>query len=283
MGILLALIPALGWGIQPLIATKVGGSPANQIVGTGLGAVIVGLIVQIMAGSVTGINFWLSFGAGFLWALGQVGQYIAFTKIGVTRTMPISTGLQIIGTSLIGVLAFGEWQGTSAKLIGAIAIILVVSGVAMTSVSDQKGSGQSSFLAGFSILLPTTIGYWAYGALPKLINANGIHLFFPEMLGIFVGAVAYAIVRSKGQALRQPASLKNGLIGLIFGVSSLAYIFAAQSAGVATAFVITQLSVVVSTLGGLLILREHKTSRELRWTLIGLVLIVIGSIFTATL
>ncbi|WP_318766133.1 GRP family sugar transporter [Lactiplantibacillus carotarum] len=283
MGILLALIPAIGWGIQPLIARKVGGSPANQIVGMGLGSLLIGLIIWMTSGTVTGTAFWLSFGAGFLWSLGQVGQFISFTHLGVTRTMPISTGLQIVGTSLIGVLIFGEWSGTTAKLIGLAAIILVIIGVALTAVTDQKGSGETSIGYGLSILVPTTVGYWAYGALPKTINAAGIHLFFPEMLGIFVGAIVYALIRTKGQALMQKETWKNGLIGIVFGISSLAYIFAAQSAGVATAFVITQLNVVVSTLGAMLILREGKSPRELRFTLIGLILIVVGSIMTATL
>lgn len=45
MNIIIALIPAVCWGIFPLIASKTGGGPANQILGTGLGATLVGLIV----------------------------------------------------------------------------------------------------------------------------------------------------------------------------------------------------------------------------------------------
>lgn len=282
MGILLALIPALGWGIQPLIARKFGGQPANQIFGTGLGALIVGCIVFGFAGTVTGVNFAISFFAGVLWSIGQVGQYIAFTQIGVTKTMPISTGLQVVGTSLIGVLIFGEWPALTAKLIGLVAIILVVGGVALTTVTDHKSASQS-IARGLIVLVPTTVGYWAYSALPKAVNANGIQLFFPEMLGIFVGALVYNVATTRGHGLVESKSWLNAIIGLVFGVSSLAYIFAAKSSGIATVFVITQLNVVVSTLGALLILHESKTSRELKATLAGLALIVVGSILTATL
>lgn len=249
MGILLALIPAIGWGIQPLIACKVGGTPANQIVGTGLGSLLIGLIIWLTQGTVSGTAFWLSFGAGFLWSLGQVDQFISFTHLGVTRTMPISTGLQIIETSLIGVLIFGEWSGTTTKLVGAVAIVLIIIGVALTAITNQKSHGTTSIGYGLSILVPTTIGYWAYGALPKTIHTAGIQLFFPELLGIFIGALIYALIRTKGRALSQKETWQNGIIGIVFGISSLAYIFAAQSAGVATVFVITQLNVVVSTLG----------------------------------
>lgn len=281
MGVLLALIPAIGWGIQPLIARKIDGGPADQILGTGLGSLLVGLIIQVAFGSVSGGAFWLSFGAGFLWSLGQIGQFVAFNQIGVTRTMPISTGLQVVGTALIGVLAFGEWSSLSAKLIGILAILLLVIGVACTAVTDKKAEPGHSLVRGLAVLVPTTVGYWAYGALPKAVSAEGLQLFFPEMLGIFVGAVLYTLIRTHGHGFVQKQSWQNGIIGLIFGLSSLAYIFAAQSAGVATAFVITQLNVVVSTLGAMIVLKESKSKRELQFTLGGLGLIVIGSVITA--
>ena len=40
---LLALVPAIGWGIMPLITGKVGGSTVNQTFGIGAGATIIGL------------------------------------------------------------------------------------------------------------------------------------------------------------------------------------------------------------------------------------------------
>ncbi len=45
MNILIALLPALGWGLMPLVTGKVGGSPTNQIFGIGAGTTIIGLIV----------------------------------------------------------------------------------------------------------------------------------------------------------------------------------------------------------------------------------------------
>lgn len=78
-------------------------------------------------------------------------------------------------------------------------------------------------------------------------------------------------------------SWKLSIIGLTFSVSALAYIFSAKANGVVTAFIMTQLNVVVATLGGLMILHEVKTPRELKLTLLGLVLIVTGSIITVFL
>ena len=250
MGLLIALIPAVGWGIQPLILKKIGGRPTNEILGTGIGAVLVGLLVQLFA-SPAGISvttFLISLLSGAFWVIGQTGQYTSFNLIGVSKTMPISTALQLVGTSLIGVFAFGEWSGSMGKIIGAAAIILLVFGSALTAISDDPGK-KGGITKGISLLASTSIGYWVYSALPKLVDASGLSIFFPQMIGVFLGAVIYVIFR-KPTAFSEDKSWKATIVGAIFSVSALAYIFSANENGVATAYIITQLNVVISTLGG---------------------------------
>lgn len=48
MNYLLALIPAIGWGIMPLITGKIGGSTINQMFGIGAGATIVGWLHSLL-------------------------------------------------------------------------------------------------------------------------------------------------------------------------------------------------------------------------------------------
>lgn len=280
MNILIALIPAIGWGIQPLIIGKLGGKPTNQILGTGIGALVVGLIVEFIFSpdAISWQIFLISLLSGAFWVIGQTGQYKSLEIMGVSNTMPVTTGLQLIGTSLISVIAFGEWPTMSNKLVGLVAIILLVIGAVFTSVSDSSGM-KDRFKHGFIILLFTSIGYWIYSALPKIVNASGLAIFFPQMLGVFLGALIYVLVTSP-KAISEKVSWKTSIVGLTFSLSALAYIFSAQSNGVATAFIITQLNVVVATLGGMFILKERKSPRELRSTLLGLLLIVIGSIIT---
>lgn len=280
MGLLVALIPALGWGIQPLILAKLGGKPTNQILGTGIGALIVGLIVQL-GFSPTSISLpviLISLASGAFWVIGQTGQYRALETLGVSKTMPITTGLQLVGTSLISVIAFGEWPGIINKLIGLVAIILLIIGAALTSINDDKSASQST-RQGILILLSTSIGYWVYSALPRMVDASGLAIFFPQMLGVFIGALIYVLIKSPG-TITKKKSWQTSIIGLTFSISALAYIFSAQANGVATAFIITQLNVVVATIGGLVILKEKKTSHELKNTIFGLFLIVLGSVIT---
>ncbi len=71
----------------------------------------------------------------------------------------------------------------------------------------------------------------------------------------------YVIFR-KPTAFSEDKSWKATIVGAIFSVSALAYIFSANENGVATAYIITQLNVVISTLGGMYILHENKTPKE---------------------
>ena len=69
MNILIALIPALGWGIFSLIAGKIKNShPANELMGLGTGALIIGIITAIIHPTSSNITiFSLSLISGMFW------------------------------------------------------------------------------------------------------------------------------------------------------------------------------------------------------------------------
>lgn len=58
----------------------------------------------------------------------------------------------------IGILIFGEWPTAQAKVIGFIALALVVIGIVLSSKSDDKGSGDAN-AKNLAFLLITTIGF----------------------------------------------------------------------------------------------------------------------------
>ncbi len=283
--ILLALVPALGWGIQPIFLRKIGGDATNGILGFGLGAVVMGLLVQVALSpaSISWTAFGIAFLSGMFWAFGQSGQVKAYDIIGVSKTMPISTGLQLVGTSLIGVLAFGEWASLTSKVFGFLAIALLILGAYLTSVSPQaETSDKGNLFSGVRLLTVTSIGYWVYSAAPRLVSADALSIFLPQMLGILVGALLYTSL-SRPAAFKERESWLSGFVGLIFGVASLAYIFSAQANGVTVAYILTQLNVVIATLGAVFILREKKSATQMRLTYTGLLLIVGASVITVFL
>ena len=284
MAYLIALIPALGWGFMPLITGKVGGSEANQIFGIGAGASLVGLIAFLLIHPQVSMKaFLFSLLCGALWSTAQVGQFVSFKRIGVSNTVPLSTVFQLVGNSIIGVVIFGEWHSARALTIGFIALVVVIIGAMMTSFTDHS-NGQSVTTKDVLFLLVTTIGYWIYSSFPKmpiLAHEDSVGIFLPEVLGILLGAIIYDLASGNAKAFTQKEQYTNILAGISWGIAAFAYIFAARMIGVTVAFVFTQLNVIIATFGGILVLHEHKSPRESKFTFWGIVLIVIGSIATA--
>ena len=48
MNILIGLIPALFWGILPLCVSKIGGKPTQQIMGTTMGVLLMGIATSLL-------------------------------------------------------------------------------------------------------------------------------------------------------------------------------------------------------------------------------------------
>lgn len=151
------LIALVNWSSIPLTVKD---SPQSQIAGMGIGASVTALIIYLFTRPAFDAATWaVAFIAGMLWTIGQMWQFISYTRIGVSGTIPLSAGFQLVGNSLIGVLIFGEWPTAQAKV----------------------------------------IGLWIYSSFPKLIakdinpGVNGFDYIFPEMLGVLVGTVIYVI------------------------------------------------------------------------------------------
>lgn len=283
MSIIYMLIPALAWGVLPLAVARIKGKPINQILGTTVGTLIVGLItLPFIKLNIDTKTFWMAALAGAFWVIGQLGQYTGYAKVGVSETMPISTGLQLIGTSLVGVVIFGEWGSTSAKIWGFIGIALLIIGAILTSVSDAGTSeGNKSNQTGTIIMLVcTTLGFIVYNAIPRALSASGIAIFFPESVGMVLAVLVYLVFTRQLGELKAKSSWQSLIAGFIFSIAALGYIMSVRDNGVNTAFVVSQLSVVISTLGGMLVLGEKKSKKGYIFTISGLILIFVGAILT---
>ncbi|MGX4644871.1 MULTISPECIES: GRP family sugar transporter [Holzapfeliella] len=286
MNLLIGILPALFWGCMPLVMSKIGGRTVNQILGTTFGAMITAIICFIiMQPAMTTEIFLFGFLSGLAWSLGQILQYESFKAIGVSKAMPISTGLQIVGTSFGGVLLFSEWASASAKIAGFVAIIIIVGGIYLTTISEKtaenaakKSKVKTSTI--FWIFFFSTIGYIGFSIFPRFAHLQGLEAFLPQSVGMVLGAlICMFLPQNKDvKPLREAVTYKNILVGLIFAGGSLSYLISANLNGVATGFTISQMNVVISTLGGVYILKEAKTKKELTFTLIGLVLVIAGGV-----
>ena len=284
--ILIGLRPLIGWGLFPTIASKFGGRPVNQIFGATVGTLIFAIVLALFKGiglpGGMALVFSLISGAG--WAFGQIITFKAFELVGSSRAMPITTAFQLLGASLWGVFALGNWPGITNKIIGFLALLVILIGARMTVWTETKQQEYSKNLRSAVILLLVgEIGYWIYSAAPQATDIGGFKAFLPQAIGMVIVAVIYALMNmSKGNAFKEKVSWQQIISGFFFAFAALTYLISAQPNmnGLATGFVLSQTSVVLATLTGIFFLNQKKTSKELMITIVGLVLILVAASIT---
>ncbi|GLB47060.1 putative ribose uptake protein RbsU [Philodulcilactobacillus myokoensis] len=287
LALLVGLGPLIGWGVYPTVASKFGGKPTNQILGSTIGTFIFALFFALIQGVnlVSGASLILSILSGAGWAFGQIMSFKSFTLVGSSRVMPITTALQLIVTALWGVFALGNWPTFSDKIIGFIALIVIIIGATMTAWTEHKTKENSSNLRKAVLFLVIgVIGYWAYSAAPQAAHVDGMHAFLPQSVGMVITAVIYCLLKVKeNNVFKQSVSYKQIISGFFFAFAALTYLISAQPNmnGLATGFVLSQTSVVLATLTGVYFLHETKTKKETIITIIGLILIVASASVTA--
>jgi putative ribose uptake protein len=287
--LLIGLGPLLGWGLYPTIASKIGGKPVNQILGSTLGTLIFAIIFSVSQGIslATGTDLLLGILSGIGWASAQIITFYCFGLIGSSKAMPVTTAFQLLGASLWGVIALGNWPGVSAKVFGGLALILIIVGASLTVWTEEKSDENTSVLKKAVIMLGIgEIGYWGYSAAPQATSLTGQEAFLPQAILV---AVIYSLVLSvktkEKSAFIEVVSYKHIFSGFFFAFAALTYLISAQPDmnGLATGFILSQTSVVLATLTGIWFLGQKRTKKEMTMTLIGLALIIIAATVTVML
>lgn len=277
MDILIALLPALFWGSVVLINVLVGGGPYNQIRGTTFGALIIGIILLLTGNAEFGDPTIIIVGliSGAFWALGQGYQLKSISLIGVSKTMPISTGLQLVGTTLFSAVFLGEWSTGTQVTLGLLAMVLLVIGIAMTSIKGKNEASESTknFGKAMPILLISTVGYVVYVVIAQIFGVDGMNALFFQSIGMAIGG----LILSTKHETSIKSTVWNLIPGVIWGIGNLFMFYSQPKVGVATSFSLSQLLVIVSTLGGIFLLGERKDKRQMTGIWAGIVLIVIAA------
>ncbi|SFC72658.1 glucose uptake protein [Bacillus sp. OV322] len=277
MDILLALLPAIFWGSIVLFNVKLGGGAYSQTLGTTLGALIFSIIIYFTVHPVlTPYIFLIGIISGLFWSLGQSNQLKSIEYIGVSRTMPISTGMQLVATSLFGVIVFKEWETSTAVIFGILALVFIIIGIILASLNDKNAEKQNaSFNKGVITLLLSTLGYLVYVVIARLMNVDGWSALFPQAIGMVIGGL---ILTYKHKPFNKYA-IRNIIPGLIWASGNLFLFLSQPKVGVATSFSLSQMGIVISTLGGIFLLGEKKTKRQLINIALGIILIIAGGVF----
>lgn len=274
---LIAFIPILSFGLIPVIGTLIGGKPTEQSMGIALGGFVFSLIILIVRRpDISPHIFIIGFLSGVFWSIGSVGQFMGINALGVSRATPMLNGGQIIGTSILGVL-LGDWVSASAKTYGFIALFLIIAGIFFTSYKQQDNNSKvkTQWARGIIINLIAVLGFTAYVGILKYYNIDGWSSIFPQSIGQIVAIYILGLLIFKAQSFTK-FSLRNSVIGVIWGVGNIALLLSQASLGLSIAYPVSQAAVIVSVFGGVLINKERKTRKEWISAGIGIAVICAG-------
>ncbi|MFE1243800.1 GRP family sugar transporter [Fictibacillus sp. NPDC058756] len=277
MGIIWALITAVCWGSIVLVSEKLGGDFHSQTFGMTLGALLFSLVAFfIVQPDLNMAVVAIGVVSGIFWVIGQRNQFASVDYLGVSKIVPLSTGMQLFGTTLFGVLVFHEWKTTTEILIGLAAICAIVAGALLTSRRSKKGNekDKQNFKKGITILLISTVGYVTYVVIIRWFEVNGWQAILPQAIGMFLGALVMSLKHKPFNKY----SMRNILTGLIWSTGNITLLLALPLIGIATSFSLSQTGIIISTLGGIFILGEKRSKKEIIWVISGCVLIILGGV-----
>ena len=164
---------------------------------------------------------------------------------------------------------------------------MIIIGVYLTTYSEKKVSeSESSVVKGILLVMVATIGYVGYSAFPQAVTISGYQAFLPQALGMAFAATVFAFM-TKGNREAKPYKAKstylNIISGIFFAFAALTYLISSRKDvnGLATGFTLSQMNVIISTLGSIYFLHESKTHKEMVMILLGLALVVVAGVITA--
>lgn len=279
MDILIALLPALFWGSMILFTVYIGGSAYSQILGITIGALLFAIVNYVFAApEITAKVFWVGLASGALWTIGQIGQLQSIKKIGVATTMPISTGMQLIATTLFGALVFSEWHDAVTTGLGLVALLLILAGVFLTSAKPRgavSDAADSSKMRNALIMLTvSTLGYLSYAVLAAFFQIKGADAVLPQSIGM----VLMALLLTAREKPYGQDTVRNILPGIVWAFGSFFMFVSQPRVGVAISFSLAQVAVAISTLGSIFILKEKKTPDQMKKVVLGIVLIIAAAV-----
>ncbi|KAF1299210.1 glucose transporter GlcU [Enterococcus sp. JM4C] len=280
MDIFVALAPMALWGLIGLVSGKVGGDANQQTLGMTIGAFLFSVVTVLFLQPT--LNSWIllvGFLPGLFWSVGQNGQFHAMKHLGVSVGQPLSTGMQLILNTVAGVVLFHEWTKSKDYILGIAALLLLLVGAYLTARQDDDGRPKTdqkmlNFSKGFRSLFFSTIGYGLYTISITWADIDPAAVILPQSAGMLVGASMLTVRKVSINRF----VWKNMSSGLLWGAGNVCMLLTLQKVGLAVSFSLSQMGIIISTLGGIFLLGETKTKKEMTYVISGCLLVIIGGI-----
>ncbi|EHF02663.1 hypothetical protein HMPREF1008_00308 [Olsenella sp. oral taxon 809 str. F0356] len=295
LAILVGLVPAFGFGLMGCVSQLVGGSVANKQLGLALPTLPLALVMSLVRPVAWSSGLVVAAAIdGIAWSASEALLLYSFGILGVSRSVPVSTGVQLLGTSAIGVLFLGEWRGQSQLALGLLALVLVAAGVVLCSREDASAiesaasrpghEGWSANARGMACVMLSAGLSVAYASTSSIFAVDALDLLLPQSLFMVASSFAVGLVSSKGRLVGSPEAVlgrktwENMLAGALFAIANACVLLSNQMNGLAVGWTLAQMNVIVSTVGGLVLLHEHRSARGLAFVVTGMALVAFGGV-----
>ncbi len=264
---------------------KLGGDSRQQTLGEITGGFLVSLLaIPLFAGGMTLQSGIVAFIAGMLLGMGIMFQIHSFHHVGVSRAMPISTAGQIVVLAIMGIIMFEEWHHPVALPIGLAGVALVTGGVVLANWKDTDAQSQAEvkWAKGLIALAVSTFGLTSYILLLRYYDVDPLQVFTPLIGGSLAAVLVMTSPRftpSEGPTDTRwhKNTLRQFIPGIIWAVGVIIMQVSIARVGVATGFTLSQLGVILSVAGGVVILKETRSRKELWMISLGIGLLLLGA------
>lgn len=217
---------------------------------------------------------------GAVWAVGSYAYAAGARRVGLAKSIAIKN-TQIVVTTLGGFLIFSEAETTNPLLACLGGAFVMATALVLSNTEHSGDAVPHASLTGYLVPAVASVLYGINGLLMKWLIANGVPQ--PQInLGIGLGAVGaglalfFAVGRPSpaGSALSRHALPFAG--GVIWAAGLVTMLKAIEYAGVAVGWALMNLSIVVSVLYGVVILREISLKTQWRRVALGLLMAIAG-------
>lgn len=264
------ILPALGWGLMPVLAKRNGGNSYDQLLGTTIGAAVLSVMLTLIMNVKFELPvFLVSLSSGLFWSIGQLLQFKALESSEVSNVMPISTGTQLLFTTFISGIFLSEWHDYQDVLFSVLALLIMFGSVYLM-ISKKSGFALATKNVTLLICL-SSLMLCLYATITPFFKISGVQIFLPQSLGMLLGGVLIFKRKYPLKSVNQSV-VKNFSVGLSWWIANISLFYLSSKVGVGISYSLSQLCVFVSIIGGIIFLKERKSAKQILFLGIGICL-----------
>lgn len=284
LGVILGLVTALSIGLFMVPRRYFRGDTTTFLVGMTFGAMAGNAIYWFLSGMPFSPRPLAVFSLipGINWAVGTFAYAYGTHRVGLAKATGIKN-TQVLVATAGAFLFFNEAETTQPALAFAGSGLVVATAFILSRIQHRDEVLPHASLSGYLIPIIASVLYGLNGLFMKILIAGDIPR--PQMnLGIGIGAFLgglgiYILVRRRLGFLKAAAPSQHALAilgGLIWALALVTMILAIDFAGLAVAWSLMNLSIVVSVLYGVVLFREVDIKRRWKEVAAGLAVACLG-------